>query len=417
MLFRDGFEMNTWDIDTPDVDLTLPVNTFDGEFFYVKVTQADGDEAISSPVYIKGGVFNARPSCSLSSPESGTHFSNTQLITITAEASDADGSVVSVEFFVDGISLGTDTLAPYSVNYTIPADGFYEITAKATDDLGYWGTSSLAFFTVGIFSKTESSRVADALDDMEEMGDGVIDYNSSDLELVDERSNQTIGLRFTGLNIPPRAAIKSAYIQFTVDEVSTGTCVLSIKGHDADNSPQFSTAFKDVSGRLTTSAEVNWEPPDWPTVGAAGTNQRTPDLISIVQEIVNRPGYTQSSAISIIITGTGRRTAEAYEGAAESAALLTVDYTVGVEPSILTPEFDEMQVRIYPNPIPDFLNIKTELSRMESITIINLSGQIVYYEKIEETNLQIDISSFQKGIYFITVRSKDIIKTEKIIKL
>ena len=78
------------------------------------------------------------------------------------------------------------------------------------------------------------------------------------------------------------------------------------------------SAPKNVSSRETTSAEVTWEPPVWPTEGEAGEDQRTPDLSSIIQEIVNRPGYTQSSAISIIITGSGERTAEAYEGADSS---------------------------------------------------------------------------------------------------
>jgi len=43
-------------------------------------------------------------------------------------------------------------------------------------------------------------------------------------------------------------------------------------------------------------------------------DQRTPDLGSIVQEIVARPGWVRGNALAILITGTGRRTAEAYEG-------------------------------------------------------------------------------------------------------
>ncbi|MFC2116274.1 Ig-like domain-containing protein [Bacteroidota bacterium] len=418
MLFRDGFEMNTWNIDTHDVDLTLPVNVFDGEFLYVKVTQADGDEAISSPVYIKGGIFNAIPSCSIHAPEIGTHFDNPQSITIAAEASDEDGSVTSVDFFVNGDPVGSDTLAPYSISYTIPADGSYDITAQAIDDLGYWGTSSPASFTVGIFSKTENSRVADALDDTEEMVDGVIDINSSDIELVDERSNQTIGLRFTGLNIPPRAAIESAYIQFTVDEVSTGTCVLSIKGHDADNSPQFSTAFKDVSGRVTTSAEVNWEPPDWPTVGAAGTNQRTPDLSSIVQEIVNRLGYSPGSAISIIITGTGKRTAEAYEGDGGAAALLTVNYTVGMESSVLAPSIDEKPIRIYPNPVSDgkvTIEFDADIDGLASVSIYDISGRICHRSRIENNETAIDVSQLKSGLYIIKLSNNNKVISHKLL--
>ena len=37
MVFRNGLEMNTWNIDTPNVDLSLPIQAFDGDFFYAKL--------------------------------------------------------------------------------------------------------------------------------------------------------------------------------------------------------------------------------------------------------------------------------------------------------------------------------------------------------------------------------------------
>ena len=406
MLFKNGFELKTWELSTADVDLSLPVNTFDGDFFYVKVTQADGDEAISSPIYIKGGVFNTHPSCSLTSPEDGTHFDSPQSIIIAAEASDDDGSVISVEFFVNDNALGSDTLAPYSVNYTIPANGSYEITAKVTDDAGSWITSSPIAITVGTFSKTESSRIALGMDDVEESGDGSMYTNSSDIELVYDGSDQTIGLRFTGMNIPRGAVIDSAYIQFTVDELSTGACVLSIRGHNVDNSHSFSNTANDVSGRVTTSAEVNWEPPDWPPVGAAGTDQRTPDLSSIVQEILDRPAYAQNSAISFIINGTGERTAEAYEGVAGSAALLVVDYTFGMGSTTANPPIDQSQIIIYPNPVSNGkLTIETDagIESSTSVTIFDISGRICHQSHIENNKTVIDVSGLRSGLYIINL--------------
>ncbi|MFC2116275.1 Ig-like domain-containing protein [Bacteroidota bacterium] len=420
MLFRDGIEINTWNIDTNDVDLTLAINTSDGEFYYIKVTQADGDEAISSPIYTKGGIFNTRPYSTISAPEIGTHYDTLQSITIAAEASDEDGSVTSVDFFVNGDPVGSDTLAPYSVNYTIPSNGSYEITAKATDDMGFWGTSSALSFTVGIYSKTESSRIAGEMDDIEERGDGVMDVGSSDLELVTETTIQTIGLRFTGLNIPPGATIESAFIQFTVDEASSGNCVLTIKGHNADNSEPFTSAANNVSGRETTLTEVIWTPYDWPTVGAAGANQRTPDLGSIVQEIVNRPGYTQNSAISIFVTGSGKRTVEAYEGAAGSAALLTVNYTFGMESSTFAPAFDETQVRIYPNPVTKgkvTIDFNGGTVSGTSVTVFEISGRICHQSYIENNKTVIDVSHFKSGLYIINLsNNKNVISCKLLVE-
>jgi len=72
---------------------------------------------------------------------------------------------------------------------------------------------------------------------------------------------------------------------------------------------------------------VNWSPvPSWTNVGDAGPAQRTPDLSAIVQTIVNRPGWNSGNAMVLVVTGSGHRTAEAFEGGAANAALLHVEY-------------------------------------------------------------------------------------------
>jgi uncharacterized repeat protein (TIGR02543 family) len=178
-----------------------------------------------------------------------------------------------------------------------------------------------------------TSRIASSMDDVEEAPDGSIYTGSTDLELTYDSyngGNQTIGMRFQGLNIPQGATINSASIQFTCDEASSGTCNLTIVGHDTDNSEGFSTTANNVSSRAKTNASVSWSPAAWNTVGSAGANEQTPNIASIIQEIVNRGGYTSGSAISIIITGTGTRTAESFDGSSSQAALLTVDYSAPV---------------------------------------------------------------------------------------
>lgn len=59
----------------------------------MKVRQADGDEAISSPIWISGGSSNQHPVCSITTPPNGSTFSAPAIITIGANASDSDGSV------------------------------------------------------------------------------------------------------------------------------------------------------------------------------------------------------------------------------------------------------------------------------------------------------------------------------------
>lgn len=75
------------------------------------------------------------------------------------------------------------------------------------------------------------------------------------------------------------------------------------------------------------------------------------------------------------------------------------------------------QLWIYPNPTSAVLTIEAEIAGKCSIEITSPVGQLISYKMMEGTSHQIDLSSFRKGIYFITVRSKDFVKTEKVIKL
>ncbi len=176
---------------------------------------------------------------------------------------------------------------------------------------------------------TLEARISSSADDAEERASGSVKFTSSDLELVDDnpsRPDQTIGLRFNGLDIPQGAVITNAYVQFQVDEVDTGAATLQIHGEDTDNALEFSRSKFNVSSRQATTATVAWSPPEWLTVGAAGADQQSADISSIIQEIVSRAGWTANNSIALIITGSGARAAEAFDGNASAAPLLPIEH-------------------------------------------------------------------------------------------
>jgi len=181
-----------------------------------------------------------------------------------------------------------------------------------------------------------TTQVASPTDDAEEQPTGGVSLSSSDLELIDDKGKlQIIGLRFK-LDIPQGAIIEDSKIQFTTDETSSGTADFNIHAEASDDSSTFSTALNNVKSRAKTTAVVNWSPPGWDTVGSATADQQTPSLAALTQEIVSREGWVNGNYISFIITGTGTRTAESFDGVPDAAAKLTVHYTLPGEPK---PEF------------------------------------------------------------------------------
>jgi hypothetical protein len=178
-------------------------------------------------------------------------------------------------------------------------------------------------------STPDGVRVASSSDDAEEKPTGSVSLSSSDLELVYDGAVQTIGIRFTGIDVPQGASISAAWIQFEADEAQSEVTSLTIQGQAADNAPTFTTASFNVSSRPRTSALVAWFPMAWSAAGAAGPDQRTPDLSGVIQQIVNRPGWVAGNALAIVVTGTGHRTARAYDGKPLGAPLLHIEIGTG----------------------------------------------------------------------------------------
>ncbi|MDB6015628.1 MAG: hypothetical protein JWR19_117 [Pedosphaera sp.] len=85
---------------------------------------------------------NIPPVVSLVFPTNGMSFALPANVVLTAQASDSDGAVRSVEFFCDGISLGQVTNNPYSLIWTNPILGAHSMTARVTDNLDNFTTSS-----------------------------------------------------------------------------------------------------------------------------------------------------------------------------------------------------------------------------------------------------------------------------------
>jgi len=95
---------------------------------------------------------NQPPTVALTAPAAGSTFNAGATLTLSANASDSDGSVSKVEFFRGTTSLGSDTTAPYSVSWSGVAAGSYALSAKATDNAGATTTSSTVNITVNATS-------------------------------------------------------------------------------------------------------------------------------------------------------------------------------------------------------------------------------------------------------------------------
>ncbi len=123
--------------------LVLDVN---GNRLDAKMIRETG--AVDDYFTIVKNVANIPPSVSLTSPAEGASYLAPASVTVTANATDSDGTVAQVDFYANNTLIGTRTSAPFSVTWNNVAAGSYTLTAAATDNLGATTGSTAIHITV-----------------------------------------------------------------------------------------------------------------------------------------------------------------------------------------------------------------------------------------------------------------------------
>ena len=172
-------------------------------------------------------------------------------------------------------------------------------------------------------SNTFSKTIAGSSDDaLQTVSSGAVALTGTTLDMG---SGKLIGLRFIDIHIPDHATITSAKIQFKVAKAGTASANLIFKGQ-LGNAPTFTTSTNNISSRSLTNASVSWSVPSWSSVGQRGSNQRTPNLAPIIQEVVSG-SWNYGNGLVVVISGSGSRSAVSYNSSAITAPTLTVSYT------------------------------------------------------------------------------------------
>jgi len=141
-----------------------------------------------------------------------------------------------------------------------------------------------------------------------------------------------VGLRFNDVDIPQGSTITKAFVVFTVEDKKgdSGKSVVKIFAQNSDDAPTFSKSKNNISNRPMTSADVIWDIPKWNKRGDSGSAQTTPDISDLIQEVVDRLGWSAGNSIVIIIEeheGKKDRDAISYDKSRKDAALLHIEFT------------------------------------------------------------------------------------------
>jgi hypothetical protein len=118
-----------------------------GYVIKARATDNSGNVTDSASINVTA-TDNQAPTVSLLTPVNGGSAALGSAIELIADASDEDGTITSVEFYANGIPVGTATGSPFAVIWSPIVEGVYAITARAIDNGGNIATTSEVYFAI-----------------------------------------------------------------------------------------------------------------------------------------------------------------------------------------------------------------------------------------------------------------------------
>ncbi|MFT4637746.1 MAG: hypothetical protein ACI8T1_001056 [Verrucomicrobiales bacterium] len=118
---------------------------------YYSIVTAYNTAGVESPAsneVIISVPANIPPLVTLTAPSAESTFEASSSITISATATDSDGSISKIEFYVGGTKLGEALAAPFTLDWLAAATGSYTLTARAFDNAGAWTDSPSIAVTI-----------------------------------------------------------------------------------------------------------------------------------------------------------------------------------------------------------------------------------------------------------------------------
>ena len=167
---------------------------------------------------------------------------------------------------------------------------------------------------------TFSASVAASADDAQESNS----TNTINGTTINANSaTQISAVRFQNVTVPPGSTITTAYLTINLPNAVYDDPDVTIRGNGEANPAAFTTATDHLTNRTKTSASVNW------TAANIGTgSQNTPELKTLVEEIIAIPTWASGNAMCIYFLGKAGSSFRflAYDNGSDYATL-TINYT------------------------------------------------------------------------------------------
>lgn len=360
---------------------------------------------------------NQKPAISVSVPSTAN---NKDEVTITATASDVDGSIDSVEFFIDNVSIGVDKDAPYSIKWP-STSGVHTVKAVATDDLGLSDTSDVETITV-------SNDIAPTVS-------------------ITSPVNDTSFITGSTVTITADAADQDgtvSQVEFFVDGVSVSVDKTAPYTYDWVSTDGFHkiNAVATDDDDLTTDSDtiqIYVGPNILPTISITVLDSAyIGDIVTIYADASDENGSVKKVEFFVDGKSIGVDTEypftfdwKALDGSHEIKAIATDDLdsttTSAISTIIITDKswgiaeqgLINKLISIYPNPVKESLIVNVLGNKNGTYTLTDVKGAILTQGNLEVSTAglskSIKVSEYASGVYYLSLSIGEERITKKIV--
>ena len=396
---------------------------------------------------------NIAPTVNITSPEIDQNFTGPAKIYMSAAASDTDGTIKKVEFYIDTTLLHTEYLIPYTYSWENVPGGSYTITAKATDNSGLSTTSSVSV-TVTASTNTAPTLTVNAAPTVNITSPvSNSSYDSAQsitIEVAASDSDGTVakvdfynGDKLLGTD-------STSPYNFTWNNVTPGNYSLTAKGYDDKGSATVSAvvpvvvsspvafAFKSFDGTANSKGnQLIWSTTNYKNTsyfkvlrGKRRMSLKQIGKVSYVSSNSTSPNYTfndsapysgtsyykivqvdnlgkvvSSGIISVSDTTT-------VMGKVTATSINTLTEATDVQDKIIANNLKGITIKVGPNPTSDVVSVYTNgliLDKDLRISVLSINGVVLKTIQSKTSNqvVKINVSTFKNGMYIIEIASGD----------
>lgn len=367
----------------------------------------EGLSAVSTPVNITvtgTTSSNTAPVVSISSPSNNSSFAEGANVTISANASDSDGSVSKVEFYQGSVKLGEDATGPYSYTWSNVPAGSYSLTAKAFDNSGAATSSSVVNISVTSSSSGGGSTGSCYSQAVPNATEWVVMNNWGDNGNGSGAGNEDNALKVTHRQWGNYYLwVGSSLNNINLNSGESYTITFDIKD---DPNVKLEGVEVGFGSSLNWDAPVLVQPAKAVASGFSSASYTT-------KSVTVNSAYSGKAHLSFKLIWSGQVPSQV------NTYIRNVEVCGSNSGAKLGTLTNSDSYQAYPNPFEGStsLYISSETDSDLTLTVTDVSGKLVYEAKDYRTNEHIEVGQgFGQGIYFVQARYADRVTVITLIK-